>query len=54
MSTEFVSRFTHNHHLLAVKDCVSELGVLAFEGHESLSEPFRYRVAFTSADHGIS
>jgi len=54
MSTEFVSRFTHNHHLLAVKACASELDVLAFEGHESLSEPFRYRVEFTSSDHGIS
>ena len=54
MSTEFVSRFTHNHHLLAVKACASELDVLAFEGHESLSEPFRYRVEFTSSDHDIS
>ena len=54
MNTNPLIRFTHNHHLLAVKACASELDVLAFEGHESLSEPFRYRVEFTSSDHGIS
>jgi uncharacterized protein involved in type VI secretion and phage assembly len=41
--------FTHNHHLLAVKGCASELDVLAFEGDEALSRPFSYRIEFTSA-----
>ncbi|WP_049292723.1 contractile injection system protein, VgrG/Pvc8 family, partial [Franconibacter helveticus] len=46
--------FSHNHHLLAIKECESSLDVLAFEGNESLSKPFSYRVEFTSADHAIS
>ena len=54
MSTNTVIEFTHNHHLLAVRGCESELDVLAFEGHEALSKPFRYRIEFTSADHAIS
>jgi type VI secretion system secreted protein VgrG len=54
MSTHPVVRFTHNHHLLAVNDCKADLDVLAFEGQEALSQPFSYRVEFTSADHGIS
>ncbi|MDB2182225.1 type VI secretion system Vgr family protein [Citrobacter farmeri] len=54
MSTNPVIRFTHNHHLLAVKGTTSELDVLAFEGQEALSRPFSYRVEFTSADHAIS
>ena len=54
MSTNPVIRFTHNHHLLAVKGTTSELDVLAFEGQEALSQPFSYRVEFTSADHAIS
>ena len=54
MNTNPVIRFTHNHHLLAVKGTTSELDVLAFEGQEALSQPFSYRVEFTSADHAIS
>lgn len=54
MSTNPVIRFTHNHHLLAVKGTTSELDVLAFEGQEALSRPFSYRVEFTSTDHAIS
>ncbi len=46
--------FSHNHHLLVVKGCESALDVLAFEGDEALSTPFRYRIEFTSADHAIS
>ncbi|HEY3983579.1 type VI secretion system tip protein VgrG, partial [Cedecea sp.] len=42
------------HHLLTVKGCEPALDVLAFEGDEALSKPFRYRVEFTSADHAIS
>lgn len=54
MSTQPVIRFTHNHHLLAVKGTTSVLDVLAFEGNEALSQPFSYRVEFTSSDHAIS
>lgn len=54
MSSNPPIRFSHNHHLLAVKGCASELDVLAFEGDEALSKPFSYRIEFTSADHAIS
>ena len=47
-------RYSHSHHLLAVKDCGSALDVLAFEGDEALSTPFRYRIEFTSSDHAIA
>lgn len=46
--------FSHNHHRLSVKGCESELDVLAFEGNEALSQPFSYRIEFTSGDHAIS
>ncbi|SBI33721.1 VgrG protein [Klebsiella quasipneumoniae] len=46
--------FSHNHHLLSVKGCEAGLDVLVFEGDEALSQPFRYRIEFTSADHSIS
>ena len=46
--------FSHNHHLLSVKGCEAGLDVLAFEGDEALSQPFRYSIEFTSADHAIS
>ncbi|WP_332871809.1 type VI secretion system tip protein VgrG [Serratia proteamaculans] len=49
-----MSFFSHNHHLLAIKGCESELDVLAFEGHEVLNKPFSYRIEFTSSDHAIS
>ncbi|WP_241578257.1 type VI secretion system Vgr family protein [Rosenbergiella nectarea] len=54
MSSHFPQRFSHNHHLLAVKDCESVLDVLAFEGTEALSTPFSYRIEFTSSDHALS
>ncbi|MDA8505245.1 type VI secretion system tip protein VgrG [Citrobacter sp. Awk 2] len=47
-------RFSHNHHLLMVNGCASELDVLAFEGDEALSKSFSYRIEFTSSDHAIS
>ena len=47
-------RYSHSHHLLAVKGCESALDVLAFEGDEALSTPFRYRIEFTSSDHAIA
>ena len=46
--------FSHNHHLLSVKGFEAGLDVLAFKGDEALSQPFRYRIEFTSADHAIS
>ncbi|WHQ15494.1 type VI secretion system Vgr family protein [Edwardsiella anguillarum] len=54
MSTNLKIRFSHNHHGLSVKGCESGLDVLAFEGHEALSQPFSYRIEFTSGDHAIS
>lgn len=54
MSNNPPLRFSHNHHLLAVKGCESALDVLAFEGDEALSAPFSYRIEFTSGDHAIS
>ncbi|KGT95508.1 type IV secretion protein Rhs [Erwinia typographi] len=54
MSNMLPLRFSHNHHLLAVKGCQSALDVLAFEGDEALSRPFSYRIEFTSGDHAIS
>jgi type VI secretion system secreted protein VgrG len=54
MSTNPLIRFSHSHHLLAVKGCDAGLDVLAFEGQEALSQPFSYHVEFTSADHAIS
>ncbi|MND19787.1 Phage-related baseplate assembly protein [compost metagenome] len=54
MSSNPPIRFSHNHHQLSVKGCEAELDVLAFEGDEALSTPFRYRIEFTSADHAIS
>ncbi|WP_267372657.1 MULTISPECIES: type VI secretion system Vgr family protein [unclassified Pantoea] len=54
MSSNPPIRFSHNHHLLAVKGCTAEPDVLAFEGDEALSKPFSYRIEFTSSDHAIS
>ncbi|HEI8868909.1 TPA: type VI secretion system tip protein VgrG [Serratia odorifera] len=54
MNTSLPIRFSHNHHRLSVKGCEAELDVLAFEGDEALSTPFRYRIEFTSSDHAIS
>ena len=54
MSNNPPIRFSHNHHLLAVKGCAAELDVLAFEGDEALSSPFSYRIEFTSGNHAIS
>ena len=53
MSTQSV-RYSHSHHLLSVKGCSAMLDVLALEGDEGLSTPFRYRIEFTSDDHGIT
>ncbi|NQS84118.1 type VI secretion system Vgr family protein [Pantoea allii] len=54
MSNNPPIRFSHNHHLLSVKGCEAAPDVLAFEGDEALSTPFRYRIEFTCTDHAIS
>ncbi|HDT1602092.1 TPA: type VI secretion system tip protein VgrG [Enterobacter sichuanensis] len=54
MSNNPPLRYSHNHHLLVVKGCEAESDVLAFEGDEALSTPFRYRIEFTSGNHAIS
>lgn len=54
MSNNPPIRFSHSHHLLAVKGCSAAPDVLAFEGDEALSTPFSYRIEFTSGDHAIS
>ncbi len=54
MSKNPISYFNHSHHLLAVRDCTSQPDVLAFQGEERLSEPFRWRVEFNSTDHAIT
>ena len=54
MSTNPPIRYSHSHHLLSVKGCDAGLDVLAFEGDEALSTPFRYRIEFTSGNHAIS
>jgi len=46
--------FSHSHNLLKVRGCQALLDVLCFEGHEALSEPFRYTVEFTSPDKNIT
>ena len=50
MSDIPAQQFSHNHPLLTVRGCRALLDVLAFEGDEALSEPFRYQIEFTSAD----
>ncbi|MEB5979709.1 type VI secretion system Vgr family protein [Enterobacter vonholyi] len=54
MSNNPPLRYSHSHHLLAVKGCDTELDVLSFEGDEALSTPFRYRIEFTGIDHAIA
>lgn len=46
--------FSHSHNLLKVRGCQALLDVLCFEGHEALSEPFRYTIEFTSPDRTIT
>jgi type VI secretion system secreted protein VgrG len=42
--------FDHSRHTLWVSNVAAQLDVLAFEGNEQLSQPFTYRVEFTSPD----
>jgi type VI secretion system secreted protein VgrG len=45
--------FDHSRHKLVVHNLPVALDVLAFEGQEQLSQPFCYRVEFTSAEQDI-
>ncbi|MBS6741121.1 MAG: type VI secretion system tip protein VgrG [Enterobacteriaceae bacterium] len=42
--------FDHSHHKLKIRGLSSPPGVLSFEGHEHLSQPFCYDIQFTSRD----
>ena len=42
--------FDHSRHILWVSNVAAPLDVLAFNGQEQLSQPFTYRVEFTSPD----
>lgn len=54
MSENLPLLFSHQHHLLTIQDYSGQPDVLAFDGEESLSQPFHYRIEFTSADHAIT
>ncbi len=45
--------FDHSRHKLVVNRLPCSLDVLAFEGEEQLSQPFLYRVEFTSVEQDI-
>ena len=45
--------FDHSRHKLVVNRLPFSLDVLAFEGEEQLSQPFLYRVEFTSVEQDI-
>ncbi|MDL2424672.1 hypothetical protein M2C68_18835, partial [Pseudomonas sp. BAgro211] len=42
--------FDHSRHTLSIRDVTAPLDVLAFTGDEALSQPFAYRIEFTSTD----
>jgi type VI secretion system secreted protein VgrG len=46
--------FDHSRHQLSVRNLDARLDVLAFEGHEHLSQPFRYRVELTSTERDLA
>ncbi|PMU85598.1 type VI secretion system tip protein VgrG, partial [Pseudomonas sp. GW704-F3] len=46
--------FDHSRHTLSVRNIEARLDVLAFEGHEHLSQPFTYRVEFTSTERDLA
>jgi type VI secretion system secreted protein VgrG len=45
--------FGHNRYTLQVDKLDTHLDVLAFEGHEYLSQPYLYRIEFTASDLDI-
>lgn len=50
MPTGLQHFFDHSRHTLRVRKLTAPLDVLAFEGQEYLSQPFDYRVEFTSTE----
>jgi type VI secretion system secreted protein VgrG len=53
--TDAIARFfDHSRHTLAVHGLAAHLDVLAFEGEEQLSQPFLYRIEFTSVERDIA
>ncbi|WP_271411943.1 type VI secretion system Vgr family protein [Pseudomonas sp. Q1-7] len=53
MLAELRPFFDHSRHRLRVYDLDAPLDVLAFEGKEALSQPFRYTVEFTSSERDL-
>ncbi|MBV7477384.1 type VI secretion system Vgr family protein [Pseudomonas sp. PDM31] len=45
--------FDHSRHKLKIDQLDTHLDVLAFEGHEYLSQPYLYRIEFTASDLDI-
>ena len=54
MSSELQNFFDHSRHTLSVRNVEARLDVLAFEGQEHLSQPFSYRVEFTSTERDLA
>jgi type VI secretion system secreted protein VgrG len=54
MLTALPPFFDHSRHTLVVHSLPVSLDVLAFEGEEQLSQPFLYRIEFTSFDRDIA
>ncbi|WP_248806281.1 type VI secretion system Vgr family protein [Pseudomonas sp. MWU13-2100] len=54
MLNELRTFFDHSRHKLWVRNVGAVLDVLAFEGEEGLSRPFKYRVELTSTDGDIA
>jgi len=54
MLNQLRSFYDHSRHTLCVRDVDALLDVLAFEGKEGLSQPFTYRIEFTSTDGDIA
>lgn len=53
MSNTLRTFFDHSCHKLQVDGLDTALDVLAFEGHEYLSQPYLYRIEFTASDLDI-
>ncbi len=54
MSSGLQNFFDHSRHTLSVRNVQARLDVLAFEGQEHLSQPFSYRVEFTSTERDLA
>ncbi|GEM_PF-19476 len=46
--------YNHSRHTLEVRDLEPSIDVLAFDGDEALSQPFKYRIEFTSLAQDIA